>query len=83
MLGAACDALVSARSSLGDTQVRTRPAEQTYMTTDERTEPDCGGYVGVDCAEGVAVSLTPYLPPAPRTPADQESDTEAAGEHSA
>jgi hypothetical protein len=45
------------------------------MTTEERTAPDCGGYVGVDCSEGVAVSVTPYTPPEPRTPGDDEAQT--------
>jgi hypothetical protein len=67
-------------SSLGDTQVRACPAEQMCMTTDERTEPDCGGYVGVDCTEGVAVSLTPYRAPAPRTPSEREAAAEDKAE---
>jgi hypothetical protein len=42
------------------------------MATEERTAPDCSGYVGVDCTDGTAVSLTPYTPPAPRKPEDED-----------
>ena len=78
MLGAPCDGRVSATSRLRDTQVRALPAEQNYMTTtEERTAADCSGYVGVDGTESVAVSVTPYVPPTPRTPADDHAGSGA------
>ncbi|HEY0357548.1 MAG TPA: hypothetical protein VGD11_03150 [Mycobacteriales bacterium] len=38
----------------------------TTRTEQERTAPDCGGYVAIDHAHGGAVSVTPYRVPAPR-----------------
>ncbi|HEY0487529.1 MAG TPA: hypothetical protein VGD72_14885 [Mycobacteriales bacterium] len=40
------------------------------MTDDDRTAPDCSGYVVVET--GHAVTVTPYRPPAPRAPRDDE-----------
>ncbi|MCW2610802.1 MAG: hypothetical protein QOC93_2466 [Actinomycetota bacterium] len=45
------------------------------MTTDDRTAPDCSDYIGVDCTDGTAVSVTPYRPPVPRTPTDDADRT--------
>jgi hypothetical protein len=38
----------------------------TTTTEQDRTAPDCSGYVGMDHAHGDAVSVTPYRVPAPR-----------------
>jgi hypothetical protein len=38
------------------------------MNDQDRIAPDCSGYVGVDCAHGKAVTVTPYVPPVPRAP---------------
>jgi hypothetical protein len=45
---------------------------EAIMTDDDRTAPDCSGYVVVDTGHGATVSVTPYSPPAPRKPGDDE-----------
>jgi hypothetical protein len=77
-VGATCDGWVSTASRLGDVLPQVPPidAEQdsreAMMTNDERTAPDCSGYVTVDHQHGEAVSVAPYAPPPPRPPADDE-----------
>jgi hypothetical protein len=44
------------------------------MSNQERTAPDCSGYVGMDHEHGAAVSVTPYRPPAPRRPEEAEAE---------
>jgi hypothetical protein len=76
---AAYDVWVSTASTLGDVllsglALRGRTGErEARMTDDERTAPDCSGYVVVDHEHGEAVSVAPYSPPAPRAPADDET----------
>jgi hypothetical protein len=44
------------------------------MTEQERTAPDCSGYVRMDHAHGDAVSVTPYRVPAPRKSTEDDTD---------